>query len=85
MTLQLSPREAQLMALFEAKPERPIAELRAIYKPIPRGTVLRSLDKSITSLVTTLSRKLAAQRKGSITRINARGRGHRAIYLLKRR
>lgn len=85
MTFTLSPREAQLMALFEAKAERSIVELRAIYKPIKRGTTLRSLDKSITSLITTLNRKLVKARQGRIERTNVRGRGHRAIYQLKRR
>lgn len=87
-TLQLSPREQQLMARLKTRQKSSIAHLiGGVYAAELASGRMFALQarRSMTSLIHALNAKLAAGRAGKIVRLSARGRGHPGIYQLKRR
>lgn len=82
MTLKLSPQELGVLALFLAKAQRSLVDLRAIYGP--RDAPARP-DHALTAIIRSINRKLKVARKGSIVRVSPRGRGYAGIYRYKRR
>ncbi len=82
MTLSLSPQEAAVLALFKAKAQRSLVDLRAIYGA--RDAPGRP-DHALTAVIRSINRKLRVARQGSIERISPRGRGYVGVYRYKRR
>ena len=79
--LRLSPQEQAVFDLFLKKPERTLVALRAIYtQDLPA-----SPNHCLTSILRSLTRKLAAAKRGRIERVSHRGRGHVGRYRYYRR